>query len=248
MRPLGELLRRAARRGGNLGMLAWQRHVLGRRYFEKRIYDYRLVLDADDPGISRQLIRLGERELEQKFILERELKPGMRVFDLGANIGYYTVMMARRVGPTGRVYAVEPVPRNFELLSRNVGRNGLAERTELEQIAIAGSDGEKALLISEKSNWHSFQPPAIDPGVPWKRSYARKMIGSLPVKARALQQLAWISRDSRSRSSGRCSACPWSSHEICASSSRPTPSSIIQATNCAPSWKRSAATATRSST
>ena len=186
MRPLGELLRRAARRGGNLGVLAWQRHVLGRRYFEKRIYDYRLVLDADDPGISRQLIHVGERELEQKFILERELKPGMRAFDLGANIGYYTVMMARLVGPTGRVYAVEPVPQNFELLSRNVGRNGLAGRIELERIAIAGTDGERPLLLSEKSNWHSFQPPTVDPVVPWKRHYARKMIGSLSVKTRAL--------------------------------------------------------------
>lgn len=186
MRPLGELLRRAARRGGNLGVLAWQRHVLGRRYFEKRIYDYRLVVDAEDPGISRQLIHLGERELEQKLLLERELKPGMRAFDLGANIGYYTVMMARLVGSAGRVYAVEPVPRNFELLSRNVSGNGLAGRTELEQVAIAESDGERPLLISEKSNWHSFQPPDVDSAVAWKRSYTRKMIGSLSVKTRAL--------------------------------------------------------------
>jgi FkbM family methyltransferase len=186
LRPLGELLRRAARRGGNLGVLAWQRHVLGRRYFEKRIYDYRLVVDAEDPGISRQLIHLGERELEQKLLLERELKPGMRAFDLGANIGYYTVMMARLVGSAGRVYAVEPVPRNFELLSRNVSGNGLAGRTELEQVAIAESDGERPLLISEKSNWHSFQPPDVDSAVAWKRSYTRKMIGSLSVKTRAL--------------------------------------------------------------
>jgi FkbM family methyltransferase len=186
LRPLGELLRRAARRGGNLGVLAWQRHVLGRRYFEKRIYDYRLVVDAEDPGISRQLIHLGARELEQKLLLERELKPGMRAFDLGANIGYYTVMMARLVGSAGRVYAVEPVPRNFELLSRNVSGNGLAGRTELEQVAIAESDGERPLLISEKSNWHSFQPPDVDSAVAWKRSYTRKMIGSLSVKTRAL--------------------------------------------------------------
>lgn len=186
MRPLGELLRRAARRGSNLGALAWQRDVLRRRFFEKRIYDYRLVVDADDPGISRQLILLGERELEQKLLLERELKPGMRAFDLGANIGYYTVMMARLVGPAGRVYAVEPVPHNFELLIRNVSGNGLAERTELEQVAIAESDGERPLLISEKSNWHSFQPPDVDPAVAWKRSYTRKMIGSLSVKTRAL--------------------------------------------------------------
>lgn len=186
MRPLAQLLRDAARRGGNLGLLAWQRHVLGRRIFEKRVYDYRLLLDADDPGISRQLIRLGERELEQKFILEHELKPGMRTLDLGANIGYYTVMMARLVGPAGRVYAVEPHPRNFELLRRNVSRNRIAERTELQQVAIASGDGERPLLVSEKSNWHSFHPPAVDASVPWRRKYRRTMIGSIPVTTRSL--------------------------------------------------------------
>jgi FkbM family methyltransferase len=183
---LAGLVRRAARRGGNLGILAWQRHVLRRRFFEKRIYDYRLLLDADDPGISRQLIRLGERELEQKFLLERELRPGMHAFDLGGNIGYYTVMMGRLVGPNGRVHAVEPVPENFDLLKRNVARNGLAERTELQQIAIAADDGARALLLSHKSNWHSFHAPSVDPAVPWKRRYARATVGSIAVKTRAL--------------------------------------------------------------
>jgi FkbM family methyltransferase len=167
-------------------LLAWQRHVLGRRIFEKRIYDYRLFLDADDPGISRQLIRLGEREPEQKFILERELEPGMQVLDLGANIGYYTVMMARLVGPQGRVYAVEPFPDNFDLLSRNVSHNGIAGCTELQQIAIARDDGEKQLLVSERSNWHSFHPPAVDVTVPWQRKYRRTMVGSIPVATRSL--------------------------------------------------------------
>lgn len=183
---LAQLVRDAARRGGNLGLLAWQRHVRGRRIFEKRIYDYRLLVDADDPGICRQLIRRGERELEQKLILERELRAGMRVLDLGANIGYYTVMMARLVGQRGRVYAVEPIARNFDLLSRNVSRNAIADRTELQQIAIAGEDGEKPLWISERSNWHSFHPPAVDASVPWKRKYHRTMVGQVRVATRSL--------------------------------------------------------------
>jgi FkbM family methyltransferase len=186
LRPLAELLRRAARRGGNLGSLAWNRHVRGRRMLEKRIYDYRLVLSADDPGLSRELILRGERELEQKALLERELQPGMRAFDLGANIGYYTVMMARRVGPAGRVYAVEPCPKNFELLAGNVGRNGIADRTELQPIAIADTDGERDLLVSHKWNWHSFLPPEIDPTVAWKGKYRRTMLGSICVRTRAL--------------------------------------------------------------
>ena len=83
------------------------------------------MLDSDDPGISRQLLRYGAREPEQKFIIESTLKPGMVAFDLGANLGYYTVMMARLAGERGRVYAVEPFPDNFRLLGENVRRNRL---------------------------------------------------------------------------------------------------------------------------
>ena len=101
-----QLLSEVARRGCNAGYLALQRYVLGRRFIEKRIYDYVLVLDSDDPGISSRLLRHGAREPEQKFIIESTLKPGMVAFDLGANLGYYTVMMARLVGDSGRVYAV----------------------------------------------------------------------------------------------------------------------------------------------
>src|SRR5687768_8988163 len=109
-----------AQRGARTGALALQRHVLRRRFIEKRIYNYRLLLDADDPGIGSQLLRRASRELEQKFVVENTLRPGMVAFDLGANVGYYTVMMAKLVGPNGRVYAVEPFPQSFGLLTENV--------------------------------------------------------------------------------------------------------------------------------
>jgi FkbM family methyltransferase len=50
-------------------------------------------------------------------------REGMCVFDVGANIGYYTLLAARAVGSSGRVYAFEPGPRNFELLARNIAEN-----------------------------------------------------------------------------------------------------------------------------
>ena len=135
-RSVLELLSELAQRGGHQGYRALQRHVLGRRFIEKRIYDYILVLDSDDPGISSQLLRRGAREPEQKFIIESTLKPGMVAFDLGANVGYYTIMMARLVGDSGRVYAVEPFPDNFRLLGENIRRNGL-KHVQTENVAIA---------------------------------------------------------------------------------------------------------------
>jgi FkbM family methyltransferase len=181
-----QLLSEVARRGCNAGYLALQRYVLGRRFIEKRIYDYVLVLDSDDPGISSRLLRHGAREPEQKFIIESTLKPGMVAFDLGANLGYYTVMMARLVGDSGRVYAVEPFPDNFRLLAENVRRNRL-KNVQLENVAIGPEDGEQQLLIAEKSNWHSLHVPRLNPDIPWHGKYARVMTGSMPVRTRSLQ-------------------------------------------------------------
>lgn len=185
-RTLLSLLRECAKRGGHLGQLAYRTRVLGERYVDKRIYDYRLLLDSRDPGISRQLLRHGAREPEQKFIIEHELTPGMTVLDLGANVGYYTVMMANRVGAAGRVYAVEPEVRNFGLLVRNVLLNEL-RNVHVENIAIADVDGVKELLLTAQSNWHSFHRPQLDAGVAWLDKYRRKIIGSSQVHTHGLQ-------------------------------------------------------------
>jgi FkbM family methyltransferase len=173
-------------RAWNLGRFALERHILRRRHLDRRIHDYRLLLDAEDPGISRQLARLGAREPEQKLIVERMLKRGMIAFDLGANIGYYTVMMAQLVGAAGRVYAVEPHPKNFELLRINVVRNGMGERVSLARLAIARTSGRERLLLSAKSNWHSLHRPAVDTRSGWRHKYAREVIGELDVNARSL--------------------------------------------------------------
>jgi len=174
------------RRARNLGSFAVQKYLLGRRYVERPINDFRLVLDGDDPGISRQLIHFGRREVEQKLIIEQTLKPGMTALDIGANIGYFTVMMARLVGATGRVYAVEPHPGNFELLRTNVARNGFADCTELQEVAIARTSGRQPLLISQHSNWHSLFRPAMNACLPWHEKYRRRVVGSVEVETSSL--------------------------------------------------------------
>jgi FkbM family methyltransferase len=185
-RSAAQLLSEIAQRGCHAIYRALQRHVLGRRFIAKRIYGYVLVLDSDDPGISSQLLRRGAREPEQKFIIESTVKPGMVAFDLGANIGYYTIMMARLVGDSGRVYAVEPFPGNFRLLGENIRRNRL-KNVQIENVAIGPEDGEQQLMIAEKSNWHSLHVPRLNPDIPWHAKYARAITGSMPVKTRSLQ-------------------------------------------------------------
>lgn len=67
---------------------------------------------------------LGNRRIHR--LMEPYLVAGATVVDAGANIGYNTVYMARRVGPSGRVVAVEPAADNLRVLRTNVARNGLA--------------------------------------------------------------------------------------------------------------------------
>lgn len=99
----------AAVAGAGLNLARASLHrAMGRRYLEKRIYDYRMRLDLSDRGISRTLLLFGRRELEHKVMLERVLRPGMTVLDIGANIGYYALMELRLIGPGGTLVAVEP--------------------------------------------------------------------------------------------------------------------------------------------
>lgn len=163
------------------------RRAFGTRLIERSIHDYRLLLDAADPGIHRQLLVRGMREPEQRWILLSYLTPGMRVFDLGANVGYYAVMMAKLVGEQGHVYAVEPHPANYELLQRNLALNAL-ENVTAGRIAIDVESGERTLLLSERCNWHSLHDPRITARAPWVARYRRAVIGTLRVPAVSLRR------------------------------------------------------------
>jgi FkbM family methyltransferase len=75
------------------------------------------------------------------------VRPGDAVLDLGAHIGYYTLLLARWVGPYGRVVAFEPDPTNFALLQRNVAANGY-RHVELFNRAAADRSGPTLLYLS----------------------------------------------------------------------------------------------------
>ena len=69
--------------------------------------------------VSCQIIRYGFFEEGLTRMMLEVLKPGMVFFDVGAHIGYYTVLACHIVGEKGTVHAFEPTPRTFEILRRN---------------------------------------------------------------------------------------------------------------------------------
>jgi len=90
-------------------------------------------------GISLQLhprtgeiYRRGDVErLIQEVLVER-LQPGMVFYDLGANIGFFSLLAARLVGPTGRVFSFEPDAEVAARLRRNIARNAFSNTTVVE--------------------------------------------------------------------------------------------------------------------
>lgn len=81
---------------------------------------------------------VGTYERDKVELLSRHVRPGMVAYDIGANAGYYTLLLSRLVGPSGRVYAFEPLPENLVNLLHHVTVNGLAN---CELVAAAVSDG-----------------------------------------------------------------------------------------------------------
>jgi FkbM family methyltransferase len=122
---------------------------------------YKLYLDKKDPGISNSLIRgkrfrKWHREPEFMDIIQMEVNEGDVAFDLGANIGYVTMQLANYVGPSGKVYAVEPSPRNFEILNESIKVNNFEKIIESFPLAVSSASGFRDLNISSESNLNSF--------------------------------------------------------------------------------------------
>jgi FkbM family methyltransferase len=93
-------------------------------------------------------------------LFKESLEPGMTVLDIGANIGYYTLLAATIVGPGGRVYAFEPDPRTVKSLVANVKANRLSNVTVIPKVA---SDSKQLLefqqsRIATYSGLHSSMP------------------------------------------------------------------------------------------
>lgn len=101
------------------------------------------VCDLGD-AIAREVCFMGYYEPQETAVVRNLLEPGGCFVDVGANWGYFSLLAARLVGPSGRVVAFEPHPTLFAALTGNVRRNGLAQVTAL-RVAAADRDGEMNL-------------------------------------------------------------------------------------------------------
>lgn len=92
----------------------------------------------------------GAAERPLQAALERELRAGATFFDIGANVGFMTLIAARLVGPGGRVLAFEPVPANAAAITENLALNGI-DWVEVHETAVARHGGRSTLIVSAVS-------------------------------------------------------------------------------------------------
>jgi FkbM family methyltransferase len=104
--------------------------------------------DVWEPAVSR--------------FMREAIRPGMVVADIGANIGYYTLLMSRAVGPTGHVFAVEPSPEIRVRLQDAITRNGL---TNVTVVPYGISDrAERRSFILSSANLGASRFGAVSEG------------------------------------------------------------------------------------
>jgi FkbM family methyltransferase len=109
------------------------------------------------------LIKGGGYEKGTTRVLTKLAKEGMNIVDIGANVGYYTLLAAKRVGSHGKVYAFEPEPRNFELLMENIRLNSY-ENVIATQRAVSNESGTASLFLSPRCSGAHSLVSTRDPG------------------------------------------------------------------------------------
>ncbi|MEZ0230858.1 MAG: FkbM family methyltransferase [Planctomycetota bacterium] len=119
----------------------------------------RLYAHSVDRFLALMSWKWGVGEREERALIERAVQPGMVALDVGANVGLHTLGLARRVGPEGRVHALEPEPDNFALLSRAVQKAHLAN-VRLHQVAASDAKGTLTLYLSDANRGDHRTSPA----------------------------------------------------------------------------------------
>lgn len=135
---------------------------LRRRVNDYQLYLYpnRVGLDIKESNIYKQLALDGTREVAATKVMPSFISPGDIILEAGANIGYYTIMMAQLIEKKGKIFALEPDPDNYIQLVRNLELNKIDQSlVQTKQLGVADSVGEMQFYVTRNSNLHSMVKP-----------------------------------------------------------------------------------------
>ena len=134
---------------------------------------------AEDPSLRVYTSPFGQKILYRPNTLDKlvlweqwgakdyqtvTVKEGDIVIEIGGHIGTSTLNYSHRVGPTGVVYAIEALPENFEILKKNIARNGV-ENVKAFNLAIVGDENVSEIVLNTnpyKSGGHSIFKRSVE--------------------------------------------------------------------------------------
>ena len=109
----------------------------------------RKMFTQNNDGLALSIFKIYEPN--QTKIVKKYVHEGDVVIDVGAHVGYYTLLMAQLVGKNGKVYSFEPDPVNFELLKKSVEINGF-ENVVLIQKAVSDTTEKIKLFLGDNDS------------------------------------------------------------------------------------------------
>jgi hypothetical protein len=127
-------------------------YVGGERLLVRTEAGHLLMCNTQDVQLTPQLIDRRVWHPALTAFYDQNIKAGMKYLELGANIGYFTVLASTLVGTGGRVHAFEPDPTAFSLLNVNCGLNHCGNLCELSPLAVSDAAGTGTTLDQHYRN------------------------------------------------------------------------------------------------
>ena len=114
-----------------------------------RYRDWLLAIPDEDVRLAAHVTFRGSLEPGLDAFFAANVRPGMTVVDVGANIGLHALPLSQHVGAQGRVFCFEPNPRAFDILQTNLTMNGFAARATAVKTAITDAAGSADLYVMQ---------------------------------------------------------------------------------------------------
>lgn len=145
-------LRACLRFGPALGLKRWLVRQLEAEWSSRPSYDFRSTIwsGSQVAGNTLDVIEFylhlfGILEENLSYWIEEQLAPGDGFVDVGAHVGYFSLLASKLVGPTGRVVAIEPSPKTFAKLQHNLSLNSHCRNVRVVNAASWDSEGTAAI-------------------------------------------------------------------------------------------------------
>jgi FkbM family methyltransferase len=161
----------------------WGTYIGDNKVFVRLQAGGKLYAYADDLSITPALMLDGLLEIGLTNYMIANLQPGMTVVDVGANIGYFSIIAGYKVGESGRVMAYEANPKNYDIMVDNLTINELKHNVDPFALAVSDSDQQLQFHVSERFQGNSSLKSHSDQ---YRQDFKSDCFDQIPVYAVSL--------------------------------------------------------------